>query len=230
MKRLLVLTLTILLAQSSYANCKVQAMLTSKIEKQLEQRNTLIESLELNKKLETIAQWPEWSNVQKEQRYISMVEAEEVFTAKEIDILLLTDILLDQKGDIQKGMTVNVGLIAGSLTTSFITHRIINKLLRNGYSSGFMRKVQQMINSNGERTSKAKKIKMVAGVMSVMAPAYLGYKTHQLYTMLEGVQKKLEVAHDLELSLPEIEILDERIETDRIMLRKFQAENEEECF
>ena len=233
MKKLFLVTISaLMLGQNTLAanKCRTIKMLTSKIEKQLQERSSLEETIQLSEKLEDMSKWSEWSGIEKERQSITIEEAEQIFTAKEIDILLLADLLSNKQDTIEEQMGINIGVIGGSLGTLFITNKIAKKFINNGFRIGFMKKAHaRLIGDNKGKLKTANKIRMFANTLSLVAPVYLGIKEYELYQEFSSLQTKIDLADELANKLPTLELLDERIESDRIMLERFKSQNTEEC-
>ena len=226
MKRILLATLMAftLSAQSYAVSCKTIKVLEDKLEKSKAQYNELESAIFLSEKLQEAAAWSEWSNITEAEK-----DGEAIFTAKEVDILLMVDLLTDNKTELYKEMGKNGGLMAGTLAFNFIGARIINKLLAHGYKSGFMKKVQKLIVDDVDNKKKAQKVKHLANVLMAAAPIYIGIKEYQLYGLLQEAKGKLEIIEELASDIPELSILEERIENDEIRLEEFRSRLDEEC-
>ncbi len=224
MKKVTILLLVVFfVAQAAtHANsCVTVKVLKDKLSKSIDDRDDLEEAIFLNDKIKEASKWAEWSDIsqnESQDKLLSLSEAESIFSAKEIDILLLMDLLAENKSEIYGEMGVNVGMIGGSLAFSFIGSRVVNKLLAHGYKAGFMRHIQKLIIDDPENKKKAKKIKNLSITLALLSPAYFGYKEVQLYSLLKDTKKKIETMEEVSAALPELSVLDERIENDKIRL------------
>jgi hypothetical protein len=226
MKRLLLVSLlTMSFSLQSYAvSCKTIKVLEDKLEKTKAQYNELESAVFLSDKLQEAATWAEWSNITETQR-----DGENFFSAKEVDILLMMDLLTDSKTGLYREMGSNAGIMAGTLAFNFVGARIINKLLDHGYKAGFMKKIQKLIIDDVDNKKKAQKVKHLATVLMAAAPIYIGIKEYQLYGMLQEAKRKLEVIEEVASDIPELSILEERVENDEIRLEELRAKLDEEC-
>jgi hypothetical protein len=205
-------------------SCKTIKVLKGKLEKTKAQYIELEESVLLGEKLQEAAGWAEWSDITEAEK-----DGQQFFTAKEIDILLMVDLLTDNKTNIYKDMGTQGGILAGTLAFNFVGSKIINKLLAHGYQAGFMSKVQKLIIDDVDNKKKAQKIKHLSTVLMMAAPIYIGIKEYQLYKLLQDAKAKLEIIEDVAADLPELAILEERIESDEIRLEEMRSRLTEEC-
>lgn len=223
MKKVLLSFLVLLFTGQSYAgNCLTIKMLEDKISKQVDRKNEIEDAILLNNKLKDVAGWEEYSNIKKQ-----ISEGEEditssIYSAKEIDILLLMDALSDQKQGIYSEMGKNAGVITFSITTTLITTKLINKLMAGNLKYGFMVKVNKYM-ADPENAKKVNKILTLSTVLSMVTPLYMGYKEYKLYQLLQETKKKIETLEELNSEIPELSILEERIENDTLKLRELEA-------
>lgn len=219
MKNVLIVLITCLLFASSLRaeSCLSVRMLQTKLDNDIKIKNDLESSIYLSSKLSDAAKWAEFSNIKE-----AINEGEEniestVYSASEIDILLLMDMLSDKKSSIYSEMGKTGLTIAGSIAMTYVTTKVVNKLLAGGFKSGFMMKIQKMINSP-ERSGKVTKIMHLSNALALITPAYLAHKEYKLYKMLEETKQKFNNLEEIAQSLPELSILEERIEHDKIRL------------
>lgn len=204
------------------SNCLSVKILKDKLEKDIKVKDELEASIYLSDKLKDASKWNEYLSIKERSQNGETDITNTAFTANEIDILLLIDALNDTRGEISKDLTLNGLTIASSVAMTFATTKIVNKLMAQGYKSGFMLKIQRMI-SSPERVGKVNKLLHLSNALALITPAYLGYKEYKLYNMLKEVRQKIEVLEELSQSLPELDILEERIENDRIRLLQLNS-------
>lgn len=226
MKKLLLTTLLTLSfsMQASAISCRTIQVMEDKLEKTKTQYNELEEAIFLSEKLQEAASWQEWSNITQAQK-----DGQPFFTAKEVDILLMMDLLNDNKTEIYKDMGQNAGIMAGTIAFNFVGSRIISKLLDHGYKAGFMKKVQKLIIDDIDNKKKAQKVKHLATVLMAAAPIYIGIKEYQLYQLLQETKDKLETIEEISENIPELSILEERVMNDEIRLEEMRSRLTEEC-
>lgn len=204
------------------SSCLSIKILTDKLDNDIKVKNELEASIYLSEKLKDASKWNEFLNIkEKSQAGESEIEST-IFSANEIDVLLLIDALNETKSDITRDLTFNGLTIASSVAMTFATTKIVNKLMSQGYKKGFMVRIQKMINSP-DRIGKVNKLLHLSNVLALVTPAYLGYKEYTLYNMLKEVRNKIDVLEELSQSLPELDILEERIENDKIRLMQMRA-------
>ncbi|EQC47668.1 hypothetical protein [Bacteriovorax sp. Seq25_V] len=232
MKRITILLLVVFFvaqAATHASSCTTVKILKDKIEKSISDRDTLEEAIFLSDKIKEASKWAEWSDISRKDqekggdKILSMAEVESIFSAKEIDILLLMDLLNENKNEIHGEMGVNLGMIGGSLAFSFVGSRVVNKLLAHGYKTGFMKHAQKLIIDDPENKKKASKIKNLSLALAVISPAYFGYKEIQLYSLLKDTKEKLNTMAEVSAALPELSVLEERIENDKIRLMEIES-------
>ncbi|OIQ15490.1 MAG: hypothetical protein BM556_17785 [Bacteriovorax sp. MedPE-SWde] len=220
---LFILSLTFT-SQAMASSCRMIKVLNNKLEESRAQYRELEEAVFLSEKLQEANSWGEWSTI---------TESEEggrsILTAKEVDILLLLDLLNDSKDGIYKEMGYKAGVLGTTVAFNFVGARIINKLLAHGYKAGFMKKIQKLIIDDVDNTKKAQKIKHLATVLMLAAPAYIGYKEYQLYQLLQEAKRKIEVIEDVAADLPELAILEERIISDQLRIEEIESRLDVSC-
>lgn len=204
--------------------CLAVRMLEDKLASDIQVKNDLEASIYLSEKLKDASKWEEFSNIKEQAKKGEHGIESNVFTAKEIDILLLIDALNDTKSDLNKELTFNALKISSSIAMTYVTTKVVNKLLAGGFKSGFMLKIQTMIN-NPDRAGKVNKLMHLSNILALVTPAYLGYKEYKIYNMLKSVREKIDILEELSASLPELEVLEERIEHDKIRIEEVRAAN-----